>query len=218
MVDHCTFCGGVIIIDDARNICSECGRLHTGIHYTNLLMRSFCEPIHVCVYQRKKRFIDIVRRVISPDIHKRDEIVLKKLIQTRSSYSSVDDILFTLKRLSTLRDKRYGSLHVFCKHLVKNYVKPVKEFPEHMFDVIGRSFEQIELAFIKHSRHTQFFNYNWLLKKLLHYYGFFEYDKYIKNIRCQRRNLYYEKLFTTVCTCESILGRHATNQVLVGGV
>ena len=99
-------------------------------------------------------------------------------------------------KLSTLKDKRYGSMHMFATHFLTGYSTPA--FKLHHKALIQHSFRHIEHKFFKYKHNTPFFNYPWLLRKLLTKHDLLEYLPYVKPIRCGKRNSYYEDMFSRI--------------------
>jgi hypothetical protein len=61
------------------------------------------------------------------------------------------------------------------------------------------SFREVERNFSRFPN-KPFFNYPWLLRKLLAHHDLVDYICFVKPIRCEKRNLYYEELYTQVMT------------------
>ena len=98
-------------------------------------------------------------------------------------------------KLSTLKDKRYCSLHLFARYFMQTYTPPNHKLQFHK--TILFSFRDIARNFSRFPN-KPFFNYPWLLRKLLFQHSLSDYICFVKPIRCEKRNLYYENLFKQV--------------------
>jgi hypothetical protein len=61
------------------------------------------------------------------------------------------------------------------------------------------SFRSVERNF-SHFPSKPFFNYPWLLRKLLSNHGLLDYIQFVKPIRCEKRNTHYDLLYRRVMT------------------
>jgi hypothetical protein len=77
---------------------------------------------------------------------------------------------------------------------------PCYTTPDHKLQfhkIIMFSFRDVERNFSRFPN-KPFFNYPWLLRKLLFQHSLSDYICFVKPIRCEKRNLYYEELFKQV--------------------
>lgn len=189
-----------MVREGGQSICVQCGLAQPDTTYFVNAVDAYYEPIQVCMYQRKKRFADILQRIMFPTLDKKDEPVYK-LIAHRT-YTSVDELKETIRNLP-IKDKRYSSIHAFCKLLVRDH-KCVGPPALHIVKRVKQLFTSIETLFLKENsdanKSTPFFNYNWLIRRILHFYNIHEYDAYIKKIKCPRRNAHYESMFMRLHT------------------
>ena len=113
---------------------------------------------------------------------------------------SLNDLFRVLKN-APLKDKRYCSLHLFARLYVNDYTAPAP--PKNVFVLrkfILKKFQDIEMNHRKLMT-GPFFNYPWLLKKILNEFKIHQYNPYIKPIKCKRRRKHYEKMYSTLgCT------------------
>jgi hypothetical protein len=150
----------------------------------------------------------MLRKLVYPHPENKDQPVLEMFLG--KTYPTIEDFIVLLKA-SKIKDKRYQSMHTFAKLCVDTY-KPVPPLTELVFGECIRMFKDIEYRFIKRCVSVPYFNYNWLLKKLLHHLGITRYDPYLKTIKCKKRKQYYEDMFNSLCTTTSIPGGDQESQ------
>jgi hypothetical protein len=185
-----------LIFEDGITICSTCGKMADHpIQYVEGIDTFLQDPLQICVYQRRKRFEQILVKITLPYMDTKDVPVYKLL--EKQTFKNRERIMDALRRLP-LKDKRYHSVHLFCKLLLRNY-EPPDIFSLHDKKHCMIFFYQIESMFLRHKR-VPFFNYAWLLRRILNYLGYTAYDKYIKRIKCPKRNSYYEEMFSDLHT------------------
>jgi hypothetical protein len=137
-----------------------------------------------------------------------------QFLSVHKPYESVEDIMNRMK-LSTLKDKRYCSLHLFARYFMPSY-----QAPNHMLQfqkTIMFSFREVERKFSRF-QDKPFFNYPWLLRKLLSIHSLSAYICFVKPIRCEKRNLYYEELYQQVMNASKdslVQGNPGTNREIV---
>ena len=177
-------------------ICNTCGYEKT-VPY-DLTQQHFDwtkTPVMTC-YSRKKRFAKLFDATIAPHGEPNDTQMLKYL-SSKNKAGSVDQLLQMVKR-SSLRDKRYGSLHLLAKLFLQGYYTPAP--PENLWAVrrkILYRFEDFEFAH-KRYRTDNFFNYRWLLAKLLTECGLERFLIYVKLLKCPIRCQHYEEMFAAL--------------------
>ena len=140
-------------------------------------------------YSKLKRFSKILDGVLYPTPAKADSNMLEYLYSRK--FDSIPDLLAAMKQ-GKMRDKRYTSIHLFAKLFVTNYEAPPARNYSLVRTAILRAFEDIEFSHWRVCPCDQFFNYNYLLCVLLDEYGLGDLVKYIKNLRCKRRRLFYK--------------------------
>jgi hypothetical protein len=171
-------------------VCPNCGVT------TQMLKPEFDyhkQPLFFCSYSRSKRFGALLSRVLLPCFEKHDAKMFR-FLNTYKPYESVEDIMNRMK-LSDLKDKRYCSLHLFARYFMPCYTAPDHRLQFHK--TIMFSFRDVERNFSRFPN-KPFFNYPWLLRKLLFQHSLSDYICFVKPIRCEKRNLYYENLFKQV--------------------
>ena len=192
---NCEDCGTRLrlIENESCVVCLECGKTMPII--TSASPSSYGENVNICLYSRKKRFEVMARALLYPSFDRKDEHVYKHLKTTHDTLPNLESLRVALKACP-IKEKRYHSVHLFSKLLCEDHIHIHPPSPE-FFRRLMRLFDEILCCF-KVQQRQKFFSYPWLLKKLLHIADEFRYDKYIKQIRCSKRNFYYEQLFSDI--------------------
>ena len=149
-------------------------------------------PVITC-YSRKKRFAKLFDHTVNPYAETNDNDMLRYLAQ-RGSVETISDLIKRIKK-SKLKDKRYGSIHIFAKLFVTSYKRP--PIPHNLFVLrkqILRRFEDYEFAHKRYCRNN-FFNYRWLLAKLLQELNLGAFLIFVKRLKCPNRCRFYEELY-----------------------
>lgn len=184
---------------DGFTTCIDCGLVvDDRCEYINGI-NNYVEPLQICLYRRSKRFEEMLRKLIYPSPEKKDDLILEKFLKCKQ-FDSIPQFLVSLKR-SGIKDKRYQSMHTFAKLFVSGY-ETIKPLLEREFKLCVNMFKDVEYRFSKRTSCIPFFNYNWLLTKLLHFMEITRFDLFLKKIKCRKRNEYYEKLFSSLCTMQ----------------
>ena len=102
-------------------------------------------------------------------------------------------------RLSPLRDKRYNSLHLFCRVFSDDYVAPpiIKNW-FHFRRRIQHLFISIEHIHRDLFQKKPFMSYTWLLHKLFRLLKQDAYLRFIKILKCPKRTRVYENNFEII--------------------
>ena len=143
-------------------------------------------------YSRKKRFRQMIDFLFFPTPCNADEKMLtylaQKNIQSREH-------LFKIIKQSPLKDKRFVSVHVFCRLFVPEY-SPPRQYDDlfRMKDRLVRAFEEIELRFKRRFVSEPFINYMFLVRFLLKKLGYTDYLCYVKQLKCEKRKDKYNNM------------------------
>ena len=113
-------------------------------------------------------------------------------------FTSKKQLLARIKKAS-LSDKRYSSIHFFCKTFVDNYFAPPRIANTYVVvkQMLNR-FGDIEFGFSRLFHGIQFFNYAWLLSQLLNEVQLFDYIRFVKSLKCKQRVSYYSDMLTKI--------------------
>ena len=177
--------------------CTNCGFVFKELHFVPGFDCAR-DPLCVAVYERRKRFIDILGKVLLPTIDNKDLPMYKHLEGENVQYDSVGKLLAAMK-VSGLIDKRYVSLRAFARFFLKGY-KNIKCDTTRILEVSGRYFNMLESVYGRLYQGEPFFNYNWLIRKFLVKYKCTKLCRFVKPIKCPKRNKHYEQMFSACCT------------------
>ena len=189
-------CCSKLVIYTTRNttLCIFCGLENTcgyGFYQLNRSQTTYNNhaPL-VNVYSRRKRFDKLLMCVLRPCPQSGDDMMLEYLFNHQPIQNN--QILQNKMKKSYLKDKRYCSLHLFSKLLVKNYKPPVVlQNIVFIRTMILRAFEDIEFLHSRKYPKDPFFNYCWLLSFFLEKFDMNDYTQFVKPLKCKnRRNVY----------------------------
>lgn len=194
-----------ILTNANTSICTECGLEKQQCFDLSKEPYDWTRVPCITCYSRKKRFAKLFDHTICPYAEQNDTPMLEYLAK-QGSIQTIKELISKIKR-SGLKDKRYGSIHIFSKLFVKTYQKP--KTPTNMIflrKTILRRFEDFEFAH-KRYRAGNFFNYRWLLARLLREFKLFDFLRFIKKLKCPHRCKFYNLMFTELSgllrTCPS---------------
>ena len=200
--EYCSLSGYRVYTHRNTVVCTMCG-LEKGVPFDlrnepNDWTRN---PVMTC-YSRRKRFAKLFDNTITAYAEKNDTPMLKFLedfVLREGKFADCDEMIKTIKN-APLHDKRYGSLHVMCKLFMKGYKQPPP--PKNLWRVrkrILKRFEDFEFAH-KRYRGDNYFNYRWLLTKLLTELNLTDYLRFVKKLKCPIRCKHYEDMFEELQT------------------
>ena len=174
-------------------VCMECGveRAYVPCCTLDNVGYKMTHSPFVFGYSRVKRFSQMTTNLLFPACTQQDNAMLQHLYEARGKIRTRED-LNTLIHAAPLRDKRFGSLHFFCKKFVCGYQLP----PLYgcLFQIQRRMcfvFERIALAFQKKFPSRPFVNYNFLTRYILTSMGLEYYKQYVKQLKCKKRQKHY---------------------------
>ena len=181
-----------VLTDDHHNICTLCGVvLGTTFNVANML--SYAERLRdplFTVYNRNKRFCAMLDSVCTGNESRNDRFMLEHLVS--KNVSTRDEVEREMKT-ANLVDKRYLSVHFFCRCFDKNYIPCPSIILNHFVacrSQIVDMFKHIENEYVSiHGRKSPFFNYRFLLAVLLQSFGLEFFCQFVKPIQCKKRIL-----------------------------
>ena len=177
-------------------LCTQCGfeTAHFGsVRPINQSYTQSVYPFSQC-YSRKKRFREMIENIFFPCFTTLDNILCEKL--SNKIINSVQDLFKIVKHIG-VKDKRYGSMHVFAHQFCKEYISPTP-VATHVVNNMCQVFSEIELVYTRLFGNVQFFNYSWLIIKFLNVLKLNKYCCYIKPLKCKKRVHVYENKFNLV--------------------
>ena len=142
-------------------------------------------------YSRTKRFRGMVNALFWPTPTNPDSKMLDYLF--RMKFTNRNEIIAAVTS-APLKDKRFGSIHIFCRLMDPQYVPPSHGCLFHMEDRIVYEFQCIETRFTHRYVKTPFINYTFLLRHLLTKMGFEQYLVFVKSMKCTKRIARYNKM------------------------
>ena len=134
-------------------------------------------------YSRHKRFRVLLNQLFFPTPCKGDEKMLAYFMDNKLS-PIMSDVEQTL-RLSGLRDKRYSSLHLFCRLFSPDYTKIKTRNLHGTMKQIVHHFDRFESAYSK--MFTGFISYNYVMHYILESINMTSYLRFIKQTKCKYR-------------------------------
>ena len=144
-------------------------------------------------YSRPKRFRGMVSTLFWPTPANADKNMLKHILGRRfNNQSEIMKVIST----APLKDKRFGSIHIFCRLLDPEYKAPKHGCLFRMLTTIVREFELIEGRFKLRYITEPFINYTFLIRHLLSKLGYQAYLPFVKQLKCEKRKLRYNEMLS----------------------
>lgn len=173
------------IDENSCDVCTVCGRTERRL---TVRATGFGENVTICVYSRTKRFQMMLKALLYPAFDPKDTVMYIHLMK-QQPFKTTDKLESAMKMCET-KEKRFHSIHLFSKLMCSDYTTIHPPPTLHFFKRVMILFDEILCRFNANSC-TNFFSYPWLIKTLLNLTGETRYNKYIKQIRCVKRNLHY---------------------------
>jgi hypothetical protein len=159
-------------------------------------------------YSRLTRFTRMLCSIIHPCPQHFDDRMLKYLDE-HQPYPTQEKLMERMK-MAPIKDKRYCSVHLYCKLFVENYEPPA--LPSNIKEIetqITNHFKDIEFAHHKHGE--PFFNYMWLLNVCLEKWNLQPYLQFTKSLKCKKRKQLYSDMYDF---CMNIILSNIERQLL----
>ena len=181
--------------DSEKNtiICWRCGierRVIVNCTYNNCGFAMRHSPF-LSGYSRSKRFRCMVSALFWPTPVNADEKMLRFLFMRR--FKSRAGIIKTLTA-APLKDKRFGSIHIFCRLFDPQYKEPPHDCLFRMLSKMVWEFEVIEGRFRQRFTREPFINYTYLIRYLLRKLGYEVYLPFVKQLKCEKRKIRYNEM------------------------
>ena len=177
-------------------VCQNCGIEKTclpGCTQNNVGYASTHSPFQFG-YSRVKRFSQMVTNLLFPAASNQDNRMVQYLYTRRHCIKTRKNLNFYIYT-SKLRDKRFSSMHFFCKVFLPLY-RPPKNYGD-LYEMRKRMsfyFERICLQFTRRFPQKPFINYCYLMRRILCECGFYDYLPYVKKLKCKKRKNIYSEL------------------------
>lgn len=200
-------CEHELICTDTTRVCVLCGKetyFLQNCTYANCGFTVRHSPF-LSGYSRTKRFRGMVDALFWPTPSNPDTKTLKYLMN--KPLNNRQDIIDAIST-SNLKDKRFGSIHIFCRLFDPNY-----EEPDHgcLFQMIKRmvtEFGHIEARFQQLFPQEPFINYTHILRHLLSKLGFISYLPFVKTLKCEKRKAKYNKMLSVLSRKDKVSTVH----------
>ena len=157
----CRHCQTKTLLWFARStVCTQCGLESTIGYVPEKVSGTFWNCILVDTYSRLKRFQKLFESVVLCLPSPKDELML--IFLSQFGKCDMDTLLQRIKD-SKLQDKRYGSIHLFCKLHVLNYIAP--PLPKKYLVLkrrLSALFKEFEFIHNRYFSDRHFLNYRWL--------------------------------------------------------
>jgi hypothetical protein len=211
MKSHCRHCDtdSAFFTEEHTRLCFNCGveeRAPFNITYQNFSYQQAHSIPTDNTYNRRKRFATMLDSAVLGHNLVSDDKMLHYL--SGGTYNTLADIVDAIKR-SKLRDKRYASLHCFARIYANDYTRhpPIPNWFVLRKRVLNR-FRDVE--FVHRRTFTKpFMSYTWLLHQLLEEFGLGVYKRYVKTLKCKKRNKAYAEDYEIVRATLSHANRYA---------
>jgi hypothetical protein len=188
-------CKNVIYLNRHTKVCENCG-VETRVPF------NMSELIIIDSYNTHSPFsrgycrLNRFKRMLYSIIYPCPQLFDNKTLKYLGLHSPIRNKSYLLKLLkkSPVKDKRYCSLHLYCKLFCLDYVPPRK--PENIAQIceaIMNHFKDIEFAHHKYGE--PFFNYQYLLNLCLKKWNLHEYLKFTKTLKCRNRRRLYNRMY-----------------------
>ena len=135
-------------------------------------------------YSRTKRFRGMVDALFWPTPSNPDTKALAYL--SNKKVTCRQDIIDAIS-VAPLKDKRFGSIHIFCRLFDPQYKEPSHECLFRMLKRMVAEFGRIEGRFQQVFRKEPFINYTFLIRHLLSKLGYKSYLPFVKTLKCEKQ-------------------------------
>ena len=193
-------CTNIITTNYNTEVCTVCGvesKIWTGCTRQNVGYVMSHSPFQFG-YSRVKRFSNMLNSLFFPSCSALDNKMVQHLYKFKDKIHSRKDLNFCLNT-SSLRDKRFVTMHFFCKTFLKTYIPP--PMYGNKFASIKRMsflFERIALAFARKYPEKPFVNYNFLMRYILEKCNYPYYLRFVKKLKCVKRKRSYTMLLKSL--------------------
>ena len=142
-------------------------------------------------YSRTKRFKGMIEAIFWPTPANCDSLMLEYLFPL--CFKNREEIINAIST-APLKDKRFGSIHMFCRLLDPEYKEPAHGCLFLMRTRIVREFSILEARFKQRYTGVPFINYTFMIRHLLKKLGFGAYLIFVKTLKCEKRKARYNEM------------------------
>lgn len=179
------------VIDTCYRTCTMCGMMYEYVLACTYETCSYTQSHSPFFsgYSRSKRFKSLVSNILYPTTSVADDNMLKFFIENKLTplQAHIEQTL----RSSGLKDKRYGSIHLFSQLFSPDYKPIVIEQLRKHEKKLCFFFEKFEQKYIQ-LFYQGFISYNFVLEYLLNGLKLYEFIPFIKKTKCRRRLKHYK--------------------------
>ena len=193
MCDPCV----VVETNQSTLVCTECGKETSYLphcSYRNCGFATRHSPF-LSGYSRTKRFRGMVEALFWPTPSNPDKHMLEYLM--KQTFANRKDIIRVVT-VAPLKDKRFVSIHLFCRLFDPNYLEPTHGDLHQMLKRMVFEFQNIELCFEQTYPTEPFINYTFIIKHLLKRLGFASYLPFVKKLKCPKRKKRYQEMLNAL--------------------
>ena len=179
--------------DKSSIICWRCGierKILANCSFNNCGFAMRHSPF-LSGYSRSKRFRCMVTTLFWPTPSNADKQMLQYMLWKH--FKNRGEII---KAITTapLKDKRFGSIHIFCRLLDPQYEEPFHSCLFQMLHQMVWNFEIVEGRFKHRFPKEPFINYTYLIRHLLTKLGYTAYLPFVKQLKCTKRKMRYSEI------------------------
>ena len=185
--------------DKSTIICWRCGlerKVLANCTYNNCGFAMRHSPF-LSGYSRSKRFKQMVSALFWPSPVNADKNMLEYMLPKR--FNNREEIIQTITT-APLKDKRFGSIHIFCRLLDPQYEEPIHGCLFRMLQKMVWDFEVIEGRFRQRFSKEPFINYTFLIRHLLTKQGYHAYLPFVKQLKCEKRKTRYNEMLVELAS------------------
>jgi len=147
-------------------------------------------------YSRTKRFKGMIESLFWPTPANCDSLMLEYLYPLK--LGNIADVMEAVSG-APLKDKRFGSIHMFCRLLDPEYTEPKHGCLYLMRTRIVREFTAIEARFKHRYTGVPFINYTFMIRYLLKKLNYNAYLIFVKILKCEKRKARYNEMLIDLC-------------------
>jgi len=142
-------------------------------------------------YSRTKRFKGMIESLFWPTPANCDSLMLEYLYPLK--FKNIATVIDAVSS-APLKDKRFGSIHLFCRLLNPEYTEPKHDCLFLMRTRIVREFTAIEARFKQRYTGVPFINYTFMICHLLKKLNYDAYLVFVKKLKCEKRKARYNQM------------------------
>ena len=205
---NCSKCDSTTVMTTYyTRVCTECGLEHREHPEPELENVADAYNTLDTAYSRTMRFKNYLKQVTGVFSGCHYNAKIWSFLEKDAPFESITEMLRYMRQYKC-KSKHYDCIYSFAKAFVPSE-KGVGTLTYHQVKLVYRKFDLLlsrwkQLTRGGDSDGMLFFSYPWLVRRLLNDIGVTKYDRYIKALRCKKRNQKYEELYQKLLTCNGI--------------